>query len=224
MSKTLFITGASRGIGREFVHQYLASGWHVVATCRKPADLADLAWQPALTVLELDVTDWQAVAMLPSRLGEARIDLLINNAGIYGGAMQGFGHTDVNTWLQTLATNAIAPVKIVEALLPCLAPEAVIANISSKMGSIADNGSGGDYHYRSAKAALNAATVSLARDLPGRQCCVALHPGWVQTDMGGEYALIDTATSVAGMRDVIAGLQPADTGRFIAYNGRSIPW
>ncbi|WP_432720925.1 SDR family oxidoreductase [Jeongeupia wiesaeckerbachi] len=224
MSKTLFITGAGRGIGREFVQQYLAAGWQVVATCRKPADLADLAQQPALTVLPLDVTDWDTVATLASQLGDARIDLLINNAGIYGGVMQDLGGTDVGTWLETLATNAIAPVKIVEALLPRLAPRAVIVNISSKMGSMADNGSGGDYHYRSAKAALNAATVSLARDLAGRHCCVALHPGWVQTDMGGAYALIDAATSVRGMHDVIAGLQAADTGRFITYDGRSIPW
>ncbi|GHD63235.1 SDR family oxidoreductase [Jeongeupia chitinilytica] len=224
MSKTLFITGASRGIGHEFVRQYLASGWRVVAGCRNPADLADLAATPALTVLQLDVTDWPAVAALPSSLGNTRIDLLINNAGIFGGVMQGLGGTDVGTWLNTLATNAIAPVKIVEALLPCLAPQAVIANISSRMGSMTDNGSGGDYHYRSAKAALNAATVSMARDLAGRHCCVALHPGWVRTAMGGDYALIDTATAVAGLQSVIAALQPADTGRFIAYDGRSIPW
>ncbi|BCL75550.1 short-chain dehydrogenase [Jeongeupia sp. HS-3] len=224
MSKTLFVTGASRGIGREIAKQYLAIGWRVFATCRNPADLADLASHGALTVLTLDVTDWDAVATLASQLGGARVDLLINNAGTYGGVMQGLGNTDVATWLATLATNAIAPVKVVEALLASLAANAVIINISSKMGSMSDNGSGGDYHYRSAKAALNAATVSMARDLAGRHCCVALHPGWVQTDMGGAYALVDTASSVTGMREVIAGLQAADTGRFISFDGRSLPW
>lgn len=227
MTQTVLITGANRGLGLEFVRQYLQAGARVIAACREPdqaLELHALASLGQLLVLPLEVTDWAEVAALPERLAAERIDLLINNAGVYGGEAQALGEIDVELWQSVLAVNTIAPLKLVEALLPRLAPGAVIAQITSLMGSIADNGSGGCYYYRSSKAALNMVNKSLAVDLAGRCCCLVLHPGWVLTDMGGPNALIDAATSVAGMRQVLAQATAGDSGKFLKYDGRELPW
>lgn len=227
MSQTILITGANRGLGLEFARQYLMAGARVIAACREPdqalalhalADLGDLL------VLPLEVTDWPQVAALADTLRGERIDVLVNNAGVYGGEAQALGEIDVELWQAVLAVNTIAPLKLVDAVLPLLAPGAIVAQITSLMGSIADNGSGGCYYYRSSKAALNMVNKSLAIDLAGRCLCVALHPGWVLTDMGGPNALIDAKTSVAGMRQVLAQLTPAQSGLFLKYDGRELPW
>lgn len=222
---TVLVTGANRGIGLEFARQYREAGWTVIGTCRRPESAPQLAGLGA-EVHALDVADGEAIRGLAHRLGERSIDVLINNAGVYGGD-QSLGALDGREWQAVLLVDAVAPIRMAEAFVGHLAraPRPVIANITSKMGSIDDNGSGGVYMYRSAKAALNAATRSLAIDLRGRGVLVALlHPGWVQTDMGGPGALITARQSVEGMRAIIARLTPPDSGRFLAYDGKDIPW
>ncbi len=229
MSKTVLITGANRGIGLEFVRQYLQDGWRVFATCRQPEVAKVLnalqdQYPQSLRVEELNVTDWAAVKALGKVFKNESIDLLINNAGLYGDRSQSLGQTDVDDWLNVLAANTIAPLKVVEALLPCLAPGARIATLTSLMGSMADNGSGGNYVYRSSKAGLNAVIKSLSLDLEGRHICVVFHPGWVLTDMGGPGAMISVDTSVSGMRSVIEQLTPEHSGSFLRYDGKELPW
>lgn len=229
MAETVLITGANRGIGLEFVRQYLHDGWRVIATCRQPHRATQLyalqqEFPQHLRIEALDVCDWAAVASLRQTLAGESIDVLINNAGVYGNGPQALGQLDVAEWQHTLTANAIAPIKVIESLLPLLNSNARIASLSSLMGSMADNGSGGSYYYRASKAALNAAHTSLARDLAGRHACMVLHPGWVQTDMGGPGALIDVKTSVTGMRQQLQALNHASTGRFMAWDGRELPW
>ncbi|MFN3076189.1 MAG: SDR family oxidoreductase [Alphaproteobacteria bacterium] len=223
---TVLITGANRGIGLEFVRQYAAQGWTVLATCRDPDRARSLKALEA-EVLALDVNDVDAIAALGASLAGRTVDLLINNAGLYGDRNQSLGHVDPDEWMQVLRVNAMAPLKLAEALIGSLemSTRPVVANVTSLMGSMADNGSGGAYIYRSSKAALNAVTKSLAVDLAGRSILVvALHPGWVQTDMGGPGALINVETSVSGMRQVLHGLKRSDSGRFLNYRGEELPW
>ncbi|NNF52273.1 MAG: SDR family oxidoreductase [Gammaproteobacteria bacterium] len=232
MTKTVVITGANRGIGLEFVRQYLADGCKVVAGCRDPeraTTLTGLANESdgRLQVIKLDVTDSASIAGLVDSLDGQSVDLLINNAGVYGPKGAGIGALATEAWLDVFATNSIAPVQLTGALLPNLKASggARVVGISSRMGSIADNTSGGAYVYRSSKAALNAAFASAAIDLREHGVCIGiLHPGWVETDMGGANALIDTSTSVTGMRRVIANLDMAKTGGFFSYDGSVIPW
>ncbi|WP_028451330.1 SDR family oxidoreductase [Chitinilyticum aquatile] len=224
---TVFITGTSRGLGLEFTRQYLQEGWRVLAARRHAAAQLDELQQQypqQLRQLELDVGDLAAIDRLPASLAGECIDLLINNAGIYGGIHQQLGDCDLAEFQRVLAVNVLAPLRLTEVLLPLLRSSARIAHLSSLMGSMADNGSGGDYAYRASKAALNAIGKSMAVDLAGRHTVVLLHPGWVRTDMGGPAALIDAASSVRGMRTVIASLQDWDSGRFFKYDGSELPW
>lgn len=226
MTQTVFITGSNRGLGLEFVRQYMAAGWRVIATCRNPLKADDLLCMEDqnLRLFALDVADMDQVDALAANLADEKIDLIIHNAGIYGGEEQLLGSLDVAMWQNILKINTIAPAKITEALMPLLQPHAAIAFVTSLMGSITDNSSGGAYLYRSSKAALNAVGKSLAVDLAGRYPVVLLHPGWVRTNMGGPNGLIDAEVSVAGMRSVIAGLTPANSGRFLKYDGKELPW
>jgi NAD(P)-dependent dehydrogenase (short-subunit alcohol dehydrogenase family) len=222
------ITGANRGLGLEFTRQYAAEGWHVIATCRQPQSAVALAAVPGNVRVEaLDVTDFAAIAALADHLGGEPIDLLINNAGVYGPSQVRYDQIDPAVWADVLAVNAIAPLVVSAAFVPAVTKGAhrKIVSLTSLMGSIADNSSGGAYYYRSSKAALNAAMRSLAIDLKGQGIIVAvLHPGWVRTDMGGAKAPLDVETSVQGMRRVIANLTPADSGRFFNHDGRELPW
>ena len=179
-----------------------------------------------LSLYPLDVTDANSRAAVSDAVGDRVIHLLINNAGYYG-ANNPLGKLDEADWSKVFHVNCIGPVKMVALLRSNLgnAGSATVAMLSSKMGSMGDNTSGGSYVYRSSKAALNAATKSLAIDLAEEQIkVVALHPGWVLTDMGGPNALIDVAISVNGMRKVIEGLQTKQSGDFIAYDGTLVPW
>ncbi len=230
--KTVVVTGCSRGIGLEFVRQLLDRGDRVFAGARRPEacpDLMELAQTHGdrLTVLPLDVTSVAHRVNLAATIGDRPVDLLINNAGVYGPVPDRLGDTDEQAWLETFRVNAIAPRQVVEALLPQLrrAENACIALLSSKMGSMADNGSGGAYIYRSSKAALNAVGVSLARDLVNeRILTLILHPGWVLTDMGGPNAEITVAESVTAMLKTLDAASPGDNGRFIDIDGSTIPW
>jgi NAD(P)-dependent dehydrogenase (short-subunit alcohol dehydrogenase family) len=225
----VLITGSNRGIGLEFVKQYAADGWRVLACCRDPEQAAELkilaAANTRIKILHLDVADFSQIEALAIKLKHEKIDLLINNAGIFPDASAGTTHTD--QWLAAFKVNSMAPLKMAEAFSPHLAASQLkkIATLTSKMGSIDDNSSGGSYIYRSSKAAGNMVMKSLSIDLkPKGIAVVTLHPGWVKTAMGGTNAAVDTNASVAGMRQVIADLSLSSTGQFIAYDGKAINW
>ena len=228
---TILITGTNRGIGLEFAKQCLARGDRVIATCR------DLTAAPELKSLrdshgdldirQLDVASAESMQEFAQQLEATAIDTFINNAGVYGPSSVKFGAIDAQAWVSVLQVNSIAPLILTQLLMPSLrqGKDKKLVYLSSKMGSIADNGGGGSYIYRSSKAALNSAVKSLAIDLEAEGFSAAvLHPGWVLTDMGGPNALIDTKTSVSGMIQVIDKLNPQNSGSFFNYDGSIIPW
>lgn len=224
---TILVTGANRGIGLEFARQYAAEGWRVHATARRLEEAADLkAIVGDVQLHKLDVADAAQIAALAQRLAGEAVDILINNAGTIG-SRAGFGSTDVEEWLDAFRINSIAPLLMAERFIAHLerGRQKRIVSLSSRMGSIADNTSGGYYIYRSSKAALNAVTKSLAIDLAPRGIvAIVFHPGWVQTEMGASGATLSPADSVRAMRDKIAGLRPEDSGCFFNYDGSSVPW
>lgn len=232
MGGTILVTGASRGLGLEFVRQYASDGWRVHACARNPTasqDLQELAsrHKGAVHLHPLDVTDWKAVGALALELEGESVDILLNNAGIYGSRDEALGATDPERWLEVFAVNAIAPLKMAEAFLGHVASSRlkIIATVSSLMGSISDNTSGGYYPYRTSKAAVNMVMKGLAVDLKRRGIIsVALNPGWVRTDMGGAAAPLGVERSVRGMRKVLEGLTRKDSGRFFHYTGEELPW
>ena len=228
----LFVTGANRGIGLELVRQYASGGWNVHATCRNPDQATELQALVGgrgnnIIVHQLDVTSDSGIAEIAAMFRGIPIDILFNNAGVYGPAGTGFGSTQRDDWLKALNVNTISPMKLMEALVDNVAASElrIIATMSSKMGSMADNHSGGSYVYRSTKAALNAVMVSAAHDLrPRGVTAVVLHPGWVRTDMGGPNGEISVTESVSGMRRILAGLRPENAGSFYDIDGSIIPW
>ena len=226
--QTVLITGASRGLGLEFARQYAGDGWRVIATCRDPGAAAELkAVDGSVDIHTLDVTDHTAIRALARTLEGRPVDLLINNAGVYGPREVTFGETDYDAWAEVLGVNTMAPLALTECFAGHVAASdlKIVVAITSRMGSIAANDSGGSCIYRSSKAALNAVMKGLSLDLKPRGITVAvLHPGWVRTDMGGPDASIDAPLSVSGLRRVIAGLGPGDSGKFFNYDGEEIPW
>jgi len=225
---TVLISGANRGLGLEFARQYAADGASVMAGVRAPEDAVELrAVTGDISIHALDVTDGGSVATFKAAVGEAPIDLLIANAGVYGPPRQSrLDDLDWDGWMQTFATNTLGPVRLAQAFAANLkhgADKRLVA-ITSMMGSTAENG-GGFFAYRSSKAALNNAWRGVALALKDDGVtAVVMHPGWVQTDMGGRGATLTPEQSVTGMRRVIAGLQPADTGRFYNWDGSDRPW
>ncbi|MEX1993241.1 MAG: SDR family oxidoreductase [Steroidobacteraceae bacterium] len=228
----VLVTGANRGLGLEFVRQYAADGWQVFAACRAPDAAGDLQLLAAesggrIRVLEMDVTDTASVRKAADKLKGEAIDLLLNNAGVGGPPGQQLGSLDYAAWAKVLDANSLGPMRVVEAFLDNVAKsrQKRIVTITSGMGSIADNASGGRYAYRSSKAAVNMVMKSLAVDLAPRGItCIVMNPGWVRTDMGGPGGKISPAESISAMRSVIAALKPEDTGKFLNYTGRSFPW
>ena len=229
---TTLITGANRGIGLEFAKQYAADGWNVIATCRNPesaSDLNDLAASSggAVEVFALDAAMSSSVRLAAEKLAGKSIDLLLNNAGVMGEAKQSFGQVDYTDWAQVLNINTMGPLRVAEAFVEHVAASELklIVTITSAMGSIADNTSGGMIIYRTSKAAVNMAMRSAAVDLAPRGIsCVVMHPGWVKTDMGGSNALVQTTDSVAALREQIAKFGSDHSGKFINYDGREFPW
>ena len=228
----VLITGASRGIGVEMVKYGIEQNWRLFACCRHPqqADallsLAKLA-NGRVSVHVVDMDELATIQALAYELRNEAIDILVNNAGVYGSDNNRFGNVDVASWLNTFQVNSIAPLKVAEALIEQLrmGDKKIIACMTSKMGSMADNGSGNSYIYRSSKAALNAVVKSLSIDLRDDGIkCVALHPGWVKTDMGGPNAEISTRESVTRLFDIMLKLEENDSGRFIDIDGADIPW
>ena len=229
ITKQVLITGANRGIGLEFARQYAEAGWKVIACCRdlkQAADLQELVdTYPDIKAYPLDVADFAAIEALAENLKGIKIDVLINNAGVY--PHSDMNHADPEQWLHAFKVNSMAPFKMAAAFTPHIAASRLkkLVTLSSKMGSLDDNTSGGSYIYRTSKVAANMVMKSLAIDLQAFGISVAvLHPGWVQTEMGGPGALIDTRTSVSGLRKVIEHLNLDNSGRFIAYDGKVINW
>jgi NAD(P)-dependent dehydrogenase (short-subunit alcohol dehydrogenase family) len=230
--KTVLVTGANRGLGLEFCLQYAQAGWQVIATCRDTQNahhLNQLKNQyENIQVMTLDVGQHHKIDSLAASLKGVSLDLLISNAGVYGdSAGHGFGAINYSDWRNTLDINLLSAIKLAEAFKACLAnnKQGIFVAISSLMGSIADNDSGGSILYRSSKAALNAAMKSLSFDMkPAGIGVLIFHPGWVRTDMGGPNGLCDAPESIAGMRQQIDKFHMQKTGTFIKYDGTAMPW
>jgi NAD(P)-dependent dehydrogenase (short-subunit alcohol dehydrogenase family) len=215
------VTGANRGIGLALVRRLADKGRDVIAVCRRSS--------PALDALGvrveagIDVTSDDAAAALARRLEGVALDELVCNAGILReDDLDDLGFDELRAQFEV---NALGPLRVVKALRPQLGNGTKIALITSRMGSIADNGSGGSYGYRMSKAALNAAGVSLARDLKPAGIAVAiLHPGWVKTDMTGDTGNVDATESAKQLVDRLDALTLESTGTFWHANGQKLPW
>jgi NAD(P)-dependent dehydrogenase (short-subunit alcohol dehydrogenase family) len=228
----ILVTGANRGIGLEMVRYSMEQGWRVFACCRNPNNAESLFNIAKLSngQISVHIADMQELATLQALSYELRnesIDMLINNAGVYGSEKNKFGSVDADGWLQAFQINCIAPLKMVEAFSAQLlmSEHKIVACMSSKMGSMADNGYGSSYIYRSSKAALNSVVKSLSIDLKEQGVIsVALHPGWVKTEMGGANAEITARECVEQLFHNLLKLTVNDSGRFIDIDGSDIPW
>ena len=228
----VLVTSASRGIGLEFVRQYAEDGWQVFAACRDPGSAARLdpvskSAKGNVQILRMDVTDAEGIRAAARQVGEQPIDVLINSAGIMGGGGQRLGDMDYESWKEVLDINTLGPIRVTEAFFEHLrrSQRKTVVTITSGMGSLADNTSGGWIAYRSSKTAVNMVMRSVAIDLKSRGIiCVVLNPGWVKTDMGGANANITPQKSVSNMRRVIEKLTAADSGKFFHHDGSEYPW
>ncbi len=222
MSKALII-GASRGIGLEFVRQYRAQAWAVTATARSAEDLASLTALGA-TALPLDVTDGASASTLAWRIDGEAFDVVVLNAGVFGPRTQGLQAPSQADFDSVMHTNVLGALRVLPQIVAALAPGARLAVISSRMGSIGLRTAHSGWLYRASKAALNSVLKDVSLALAGRVICVAFHPGWVRTDMGGAGADIDVGTSVADMRRTLAGLAPGDNGSYLNHDGQALAW
>ena len=221
--KTL-ITGANRGLGLEFVRQCLERGETVVAGCRKPSEASELQSLASerLTIEPLDVADEASIHRWSDRV-VGPVDRLINNAGIYGGEGQSIGHVSAEMAASVYRVNVIGPMLLMQSLEATLASDAVVVNISSGYGSIANSGAGWPIMYCCSKAALNMLASIVGQSWPDR-CVVAMSPGWVQTDMGGADADLTPQQSIGNMLDVIDGLTREQSGSFLNHTGQPLPF
>ena len=227
------ITGSNRGIGLGLARAYISKGAHVIATCRTPENVKELeslrrSHGDRLKILQLDVTKKKQLVSLDEELGDRKIDILYLNAGVTGDRRAvPFGDLKSQEWSEVLLVNSIAPILVAQKMIPRIrrSGSKTIAILTSQMGSIGNNTSGGSYIYRSSKAALNAGAKSMALDLKGIGVkVILLHPGWVQTDMGGTNAEITVEQSVAGMVTLIERLGIEESGSFFNYRGEMLPW
>ena len=216
---SVLITGANRGIGLELARQLTERGDEVIALCRQASP--ELHALGVRIIEAVEVSDAAALDKAAAALGDTQVDVLINNAGIF--TNETFRDLDFDEILRNFEVNALGPLRVTHALRDRLAEGAKIILITSRMGSIGDNGSGAYYGYRMAKAALNMAGVNLAHDLRGRASVAILHPGLVATRMTG-FAGISTEESAAGLIARIDALQPEDSGGFWHANGERLPW
>jgi NAD(P)-dependent dehydrogenase (short-subunit alcohol dehydrogenase family) len=225
---TVLISGANRGIGLEFARQYAGEGWQVYATARNPADAADLrALGGRVSIHQLDVANERSIAELVRALAGTAIDVLIANAGISGDLARSPEQIDQKEIIDVMAVNAFGALALAAALHPNIraGSRKIAIAISSLMASLAMNDFGTQYVYRASKTALNALWTTLALEWRSDAiACVLLRPGLVRTRMNNFDGDLEARESVAGMRRVIAGLSLADTGRFIGYDGKDVPW
>lgn len=225
-AQTVLIVGASRGIGHEFARQYAQAGARVLATYRQDSDRAALEALGA-QALALEVTDPAAQAQLPARLAAESLDIVILNAGVYGPRTQGLAPTRLEDFNAVMHTNVWAPMQLMALLGPALKPGAKLVVISSLMGSTASMKEPSGWLYRASKAALGNALRAASLVLGERGAgvvCMAFHPGWVKTQMGGPSASLDVSESVAGMRRVIAAANQSHNGKFLNYTGAQLDW
>jgi len=229
------ITGGNRGLGLGLARAYLADGWHVIAVNRSRSATLEDPGDGCLEIHRCDLTDDAELAALADALAERTIDVLINNAGRMASAKftpgedsgQGFGHFNRDTWHDVFDINLFTPMRMAELFADNVArsDRGRIVTTSSMLGSMEMNNFGGLYAYRASKAGVNAIMKSMGIDLRDRGItAISMHPGWVRTEMGGGGADIDVPTSVSGMKRVIDGLTPADSGKFLSYDGSEMPW
>lgn len=225
---TVLITGANRGLGLEFTRQYAADGWKVIATCRNPIGVGALAEiEGDIAVFGLDVLNQPSIDRFVQDLKGEPIDLLINNAGMYGPKPVQAADVTMEDWTQVMQMNAMTPLFVSLALLKNVAASdrKMIVNISSIMASIEQGSGPSEYIYRSSKTALNMAMSCFAEEFAGTGVGVVLfHPGWVQTDMGGPNATLTPEESITALRASFEKLSFADTGKFFNYDGTPLPW
>ena len=227
----VLITGANRGLGLGFVRSFLATNVNVICTTRKISGSKDLLeckkkHPNNIEILELDLLKENTEKTLSDLLSDKPIDILINNAGV-GSSNQNFDFVSSKPWLEVLSVNLIAPLMITQSIIENVKKSSAkkIYFLSSQLGSIAENTSGGMYIYRSSKTGLNQVVKSLSVDLKVHGVTViSLHPGWVKTDMGGPNAPVSIEESIEGMMRVIKTTDIRDTGRFLNYDGRELPW
>ena len=219
----VLIVGASRGIGLEFVRQYRAAGDAVTATARREESLAELSALGARPIA-LDVTSAESVSRLAWQVDGAAFDVAVICAGLYGPRTSGLEPPGEADFDAVMRTNVLGPMRVISQIADALAPGAKLAVLSSRMGAIGPRTSTAGWLYRASKAAVNSVLKDTATALGERAVCVAFHPGWVRTDMGGAGADLPVGQSVADMRRVIASLTPADSGRFLNHDGSPIPW
>ena len=226
---TILVTGANRGIGLEFVRQYVRDGADVVACCRDPKNATELnetANGGKARVIALDVGNKGSIARLAQELDRAPIDILINNAGISGPRRQSADEIEPDGWLDTFRVNTVGPALVSQALHENIkrGRDKKVVAITSMMGSTEDHG-GGMYAYRSSKAALNNVMRGLSREWAKDGISVGiLHPGWVRTDMGGKNAAVAVEDSVRGLRQQIAELNPKTSGTYRDFMGSELHW
>ena len=219
--KTVLITGTNIGIGLQLTKSYVLNGYRVIATCRNISK--ELKSSGATIIDGIDLTQTSSAEKLQKNIGNTKIDILINNAGAW--CNDSINQMNFEGMIRNFEINTIGTLRVVDALRSNLRNPSKIAIITSKMGSISDNSGGGRYGYRMSKAALNVAGKSLSIDLKPNNISVAMiHPGWVQTDMGGENALISANESVTGTMKVISKMDLTNTGEFHNYDGELISW
>jgi NAD(P)-dependent dehydrogenase (short-subunit alcohol dehydrogenase family) len=223
VTPTVLIVGASRGIGLELATQYLADGARVFATARDDASLAKLRSMGA-RVLRLDVLDAASVSGLAWQVDGEAFDTVVVSAGVYGPSTTGLQSPTEADFDRVMHTNVLGPMRVIPQLADALAEGARLGVISSRMGSMGLRADAGGWLYRASKAAVNSVLKDASIALAGRAICVALHPGWVRTDMGGEGADLDVSDSVRGLRATLAALTPADNGRFLNHDGQPLEW
>lgn len=236
---SVLITGANRGLGFGLAKCYADDGWRVYACCRNPDGATELsaladASNGAVTLHPVDLEDHASIDALAASLSGQPIDVLLNVAGYYGkiivtepGGLQEFGSSDYAEWEKTMRINVYAPMKMAEALIDNVlaSDQKKLVTLSSIIGSIGGNDVGNIYPYRASKAAVNAIMKSMSVDFKEKGViAIPIHPGWVRTEMGGPAADIDAETSTTGMKKVIDGLTPADSGKYMVYDGSELPW
>ncbi len=218
----VLIIGASRGIGLEFVRQYLAAGDRVTATARDDAGLERLRTLGARSI-KLDVDDLSSVSGLSWQLDGEVIDIALYVAGVLAGGNAG-EPPPTEVFDRVMRTNVLAPMRILPMLAEALAPGAKLVVLSSRMGSMGLRTNGNSWLYRASKAAVNSVAKDISFSLQGKAICVAIHPGWVRTDMGGAGADLTVSQSVADMRTTLTGLRPEHNGTFINHDGQALSW
>lgn len=228
---SVLITGANRGIGLEFCKQYLEQGYKVFACCRdvsRAEQLKQLQHEFAdnMVIITLDVASETSIQQLQASLSNEPVDIVINNAGIFS-VNNDNDLLNSKSWQPIFQINAIAPYLLTQLLIDNLirGHQKKVINISSEMGSISLNHTGGHTPYRASKAALNAITKNLAIEVTDKGITlVAIHPGWVQTDMGGPNGQLSPQASVSAMRELIEKMTLTDSGKFYNYTGEELPW